>query len=110
MNDTQKLRILSNSVEFSAGRPQLPAYKFSTTMATTYSTYRLGAVVSLIIWRLKICLPTLRHVYYGQTAGWIRMPLDTEVGLDPGDIVLDGDPAPPPRKRAEQPPLFSPLL
>jgi len=25
-----------------------------------------------------------------------RMPLGTEVGLSPGDIVLDGDPAPPP--------------
>ena len=23
------------------------------------------------------------------------MPLDTEVGIDPGDIVLDRDPAPP---------------
>jgi len=28
-------------------------------------------------------------------AGWIKMPLGTEVGLCPGDIVLDGDPAPP---------------
>jgi len=28
--------------------------------------------------------------------GWmIRMPLGTEVGFNPGDIVLDGDPAPP---------------
>ena len=25
--------------------------------------------------------------------GWIKMPLGTEVGLGPGDIVLDGDPA-----------------
>jgi len=32
-------------------------------------------------------------------AGWIKMPLGTEVlGLSPGHIVLDGDPAPPPRK------------
>jgi len=30
-----------------------------------------------------------------QTAGWIKMPLGTEVGLDPGNVVLDGDPAPP---------------
>ena len=30
-----------------------------------------------------------------QTAGWIKMPLGTEVGLGPGDIVFDGDPAPP---------------
>jgi len=34
------------------------------------------------------------HVYCGQTAAWIRVPLATEVGLGPGHIVLDGDPAP----------------
>jgi len=27
--------------------------------------------------------------------GWIRIPLGTEVGHGPVDIVLDGDPAPP---------------
>jgi len=25
-----------------------------------------------------------------QTAGWIKIPLGTEVDLSPGDIVLDG--------------------
>jgi len=30
-----------------------------------------------------------------QTGGWIKMPLGTEVGIGPGHIVLDGDPAPP---------------
>jgi len=30
---------------------------------------------------------------YGQTVGWIKMPLGKEVGLGPGHIVLDGDPA-----------------
>jgi len=35
------------------------------------------------------------HVYCGQTAVCIRIPLDTEVGLSLSDIVLDGDPAPP---------------
>ena len=34
------------------------------------------------------------HVYCGQTAGWIKMPRGVEVGLGPGHIVLDGDPAP----------------
>jgi len=29
-----------------------------------------------------------------QTAGWIKMTLGMEVGLGPGHIVLDGDPAP----------------
>jgi len=37
------------------------------------------------------------------------MRLDTEVGLGPGDIVLDGDPAPP-RKGAQRLPLFGPCL
>jgi len=38
------------------------------------------------------------HIRCGQMAGWIKMPLATEVGLSPGDFVLDGDPAPPPQK------------
>jgi len=33
-------------------------------------------------------------VYCGQKVGWIKMPLGTRVGLSPGHIVLDGDPAP----------------
>jgi len=32
-------------------------------------------------------------VYCGQTVGWIKMQLGMEVGLGPGDIVLDGYPA-----------------
>jgi len=35
------------------------------------------------------------HVYCGQTAGWTKMPLGTEVGLDPCNIAFDGDPAVP---------------
>ena len=30
----------------------------------------------------------LAHVYCGQMAGWIKMPLGTEVHLGPGHIVL----------------------
>jgi len=37
-----------------------------------------------------VCLP-VTLVYCGQTVGWIRMPLGTEVGLGPGHIVLDTD-------------------
>ena len=33
------------------------------------------------------------HVYCGQTAGWIKTPLGTEVDLGPGHFVLDGFPA-----------------
>jgi len=38
------------------------------------------------------------YVRCGQTAGWTKMPLGMEVGLVPGDFVLDGDPAAPPQK------------
>ena len=37
-------------------------------------------------------------VYCGQTVGWIKMKLGKKVGLGPGHIVLDGDPAAPPQK------------
>jgi len=37
------------------------------------------------------------------------MKLGTEVSLGPGHVVLDGDP-PPPKKRAQLPPLFGPCL
>jgi len=37
------------------------------------------------------------------------MPLGREVGLGPGDIVLDGDPAPLPQKAQEPPPTFRPM-
>jgi len=33
------------------------------------------------------------HVCCGRTAGWIKMPLSTKVGLGLRDIVLNGDPA-----------------
>jgi len=48
----------------------------------------------------------------GQTVGWIKVPLGTEVGLGPGDIVLDGDTAPPPREKGHNshPPLFGQCL
>jgi len=38
------------------------------------------------------------HVYCGQTAAWIKIPLGTEVGLGLGHIVLDGDSATPPKR------------
>jgi len=37
--------------------------------------------------------------YCGETAGCIKMPLGMEVGLIPGEFVLDGNPVPPSAKR-----------
>jgi len=42
-------------------------------------------------------------------AGWIKMPLGTEVGLGSGYVVLDGDPAPLPMERGTAAPTFQPM-
>jgi len=46
--------------------------------------------------------------YCGQTVGWIKMKLGTEIGLGPGHIVLDGDPQPP-RNRQRPKHTFRPM-
>jgi len=50
--------------------------------------------------------PILAHVYCGQTAGWMKTSLGTEVDLDTGHIVLDVVPAVGERGTAD-PPLFA---
>ena len=55
----------------------------------------------------RVCL-SVALVYCAQTAGWIKMPLRTEVGLVPGHVVLDADPAPA-KKGVQQPPTFRPM-
>ena len=50
---------------------------------------------------LSVCVSVYLSVtleYCGQTVGWIKMKLGTEIGLGPGHIVLDGDRAPPFRR------------
>ena len=47
------------------------------------------------------------HVYCGQTAGWTKMALGTDVCVDPGHIVLDGDWGPAPLPKKGQSPQFS---
>ena len=46
------------------------------------------------------------YVYCGQTTGWIKMPLGTEVGLGSGHIVSDGDPVSPIPERGTVAPTF----
>ena len=55
--------------------------------------------------------PTFRPMsIVAKRCRWIKMPLCTAEGLNPGHIVLDGDPAPlPPAKGAQQPPSFRPM-
>jgi len=52
-------------------------------------------------------LPLFGVGYFGQMAGWIKMPLGTEVNLGPGHTVLHGNPATPKR---DMPPIFGPCL
>jgi len=42
-----------------------------------------------------------------QRAGWMKIPFGMEVGLSPGDIVLNGDSAP--LERGTAPPTFRPM-
>jgi len=57
------------------------------------------------------CLvPSVTLVYCGQTVGWIKMPLGTEVGPGQGEIVLDGEPISSTQKGEQQVPLFGPYL
>jgi len=49
----------------------------------------------------------LVHICCCQMARWIKMPLGRKLSLDPSDIVLDGDPAPLPKRG--QSPNFRPM-
>jgi len=54
---------------------------------------------------LSVLFVTLMHC--GQTVGWIKMLLGMEVGLGPGHIVLDRDPAPVQQRGTARLPQFS---
>ena len=50
------------------------------------------------------------HICCGQMAGRMKMPFGMEVGLGQGNFVLDGDPAPLPKRGQSPPPVFGPCL
>jgi len=76
------MRILSYSAKFSAGQPYVQHIIFRPQWPLP---------IALIVWGcglpenfLAIENMTLlfsAHVYYDKTAGWIRIPLGTEIGL-----------------------------
>jgi len=49
-----------------------------------------------VYYQTVVCLSCLSVtlLYCGQTVGWVKMKLGTQVGLGHGHIVLDGDLAP----------------
>ena len=53
----------------------------------------------------------LAHICCGQMTAWIKMSLGMELGLDPDDFVLDGDPvAPSPKGGFGTHPNFRPMF
>jgi len=62
--------------------------------------------LSLCLSVCPVCL-SVTLVYCGQAVGWIKMKLGTQVGLDPGHIVLDGNQAPLPKGAQPVSPQFS---
>ena len=54
-------------------------------------------ICKMVLPMLRVCPVCLSVtlMYCGQMVGWIKMKLGMKVGLSPGHIVLDGDPAPP---------------
>jgi len=92
---------------YSAGRPSRWA---SSHILVTYITAAADGDHTPLPQKGDTAPPNfwpMSHVCCGQTAGWIKMTLGTEVGLGPGDIVLHWDPAPP---KGAQPPIFGPCL
>ena len=47
------------------------------------------------------------HICCGQMAGWIKTPIGRKVGLDPSNIVLEGDQLCSPSPKRGQSPQFS---
>jgi len=75
------LQILHTAIPF--GRP------FVKRFALCYQTVVCPVCLSCLFVTLVHC---------DQTVGWIKMKLGMQVGIGPGYIVLDGDPAPPPQR------------
>jgi len=68
---------------------------------------QIGTQLPLVLYPQRGTAP---NVCCGQMAGWITMPSGKEVGLGPGDIELNGDPAPPPKKKGgTSAPTFRPM-
>jgi len=68
--------------------PANPVFQFLGDRVQKGSPYAIGALSICPVCNVGVLWPV----------GWIKMKLGMKVGLGPGHIVLDGDPAPPPKK------------
>ena len=67
-----------------------------------------GTEWPIMCWCALKKLLTQSHSPCGQMVGWMKVPLGVQVGLSPGHIVLDGDPAP--SQKVARPTIFGPCL
>ena len=86
---------------------QTDAWSFWATVCKSVRSMLQDCCLSCPI--MSVCL-SVTLVYCGQTVWRIKMKLGTQVGLGPGHIVLDGDPAPPSPKGHSPHPIFGPYL
>jgi len=88
----------------------LPIAICSLLLVTTYKQhfwkYLLVVCIRNDIWYRQRFFWQYVVVICGQTAGWIKMPLSTEVGLGPCDIVLPWGPS---KVRCTALPTFRPM-
>ena len=61
-----------------------------------------------VVWLSLLCVMSVTLVYCGQTVGWIKTTLGTQVVLDPGDVVRCRPSSP--KERGISPPTFRPTL
>jgi len=55
-----------------------------------------GRPFAMLWYRCLSVFLSVTLAYCGHTVGWIKIKLDMQVGLGPGHVVFDGDPASPP--------------
>ena len=100
-----RLRILTTHIELSRCRiaDRNHGRRGTHSILRRTAPYAMGPLSVLSV--LSVTL-----VYCGQTVGWIKMPLGTEVGLGPGHIVLHWDQLTPTKRGTAPPPTFRPTL
>jgi len=81
---------------------------FGRPFVKRFAIYAIKPLCVLSVLSCPVCL-SVTLVYCGQTVGWIKMKLGVQVGLGHGHIVLDGDPAPFPKK-GRRPLISGPCL
>jgi len=80
---------------------------WATVCKTVHPSYAIRQLSVCLYCLSCLFVVSVTLVYCGQTVGRIKMKLGMQVGLGPGHIVSDGDPAHPPQRGTAPPPQFS---